>query len=68
MDVQKQQTWESSPGKCVPFGSILISRNLSEKVLVECDEPESECYFKCLNDQKPKIRRTRCICKEYMLK
>jgi len=33
--------------------------------MVECDEPESECYFKCLNHNKPKVRRSRCLCKTY---
>jgi len=61
----KEQTWESSPGQCVPFSSMILSRSLSSVVLVECDEPESECYFKCLNHNKPRIRRTRCICKTY---
>ena len=60
----KEQTWESSPGQCVPFSSMILSRSLASVVLVECDEPESECYFKCLNHNKPRIRRTRCICKE----
>ena len=60
----KEQRWESTPGQCVPFSSVIQSKNLAEVVMAECDEPESECYFKCLNHNKPRVKRTRCLCKE----
>ena len=61
---EKEQTWISQPGECVPFSSVIQQKNLTSVVMVECDEPESECYFKCLNHNKPKVRRSRCLCKE----
>ena len=61
---QSRGHWPTQRGKCDAIASLLQAKGLLDKLFVECDNPEGTCTFSCANQRKPKIRQTRCICKD----